>query len=238
MSQSAKRRKLRDDVVARKRNVYPIGYRSRRGMRVYGPYMRLGTPLGTKQYANFRYHDQITLTPGTGASAVHVFSANGLYDPDISGVGHQPRGFDQVMALYDHFVVIGSKITATISAISGETLSTLCGISLRDGSTAETDPNDYMEGGSTISRMLSVDGGSRSISTMKMGYSPKRFLGRSHPLADPQLKGSSSSDPEESAFFHVWAAPATSSGDQGPLDCVVTIDYLAVFIEPKDVSQS
>lgn len=41
----------------------------------------------------------------------HDFAANGMYDPDITGVGHQPMGFDQLAAIYQRYRVNACKIT-------------------------------------------------------------------------------------------------------------------------------
>ena len=44
-------------------------------------------------------------------SRENQFVANGAFDPNLTGVGHQPRGFDQFMAGYETFTVTGSKIS-------------------------------------------------------------------------------------------------------------------------------
>jgi len=36
---------------------------------------------------------------------VHEYALNGLYDPDLSGVGHQPMGFDQLSAMWKRYRV-------------------------------------------------------------------------------------------------------------------------------------
>jgi hypothetical protein len=40
-----------------------------------------------------------------------VFAMNGVYDPDITQAGHQPRLFDQLMGLYQRYRVIKSAIS-------------------------------------------------------------------------------------------------------------------------------
>ena len=42
-----------------------------------------------------------------------IFQANSCYDPDFSGSGHQPMGFDQWMALYSRYRVHASTIRVT-----------------------------------------------------------------------------------------------------------------------------
>lgn len=50
-----------------------------------------------------------TATNGIGI-LYHQFNANSLYDPDFTFTGHQPRGFDQLMTLYQSYTVTGVKI--------------------------------------------------------------------------------------------------------------------------------
>lgn len=50
----------------------------------------------------------------TSALFEKTFRGNGLYDPDQSGVGHQPLGFDQWMAFYTRYRVYASRIKVTI----------------------------------------------------------------------------------------------------------------------------
>lgn len=231
MAPIAKRRKRFDDVGARKRMAYPVGYRSRRGVRVYGPYIRLGTPLGTKQYANFRYHDQITLAPATGSSAVHVFSANGMYDPDITATGHQPRGFDQVMALYDHYVVLGAKITCIFGS-GGTSGASVCGIRVADNATVSAS-NDYnMEAGNCVVGANPVSTGGDPL-RLTMQVNPNKFLGRSNPLSDPELKGTTSANPTEQCYFHVFAFMNNAAGTPVNEYVSVILEYSAMLIEPK-----
>lgn len=63
--------------------------------------------LGSRKIVSFVYSDRVGLQTTTGGLAIApvVFSLNGLFDPDVSGAGHQPRGFDQWMALFKRFKV-------------------------------------------------------------------------------------------------------------------------------------
>lgn len=40
----------------------------------------------------------------------NVYRLNGMFDPDKTGVGHQPMGFDQYMQLYHKYKVTGVKV--------------------------------------------------------------------------------------------------------------------------------
>jgi hypothetical protein len=68
-------------------------------------------PLPNNFVTKLRYHDSVPINAANGTVAGHVFRANSPYDPDYTASGHQPRYFDQIMPLYDHYQVLGSKIT-------------------------------------------------------------------------------------------------------------------------------
>lgn len=55
------------------------------------------------------YRQRVTMGGSAGVQ-IQKFRGNDLYDPDISGTGAQPYGFDQWMNLYERFRVLGSSI--------------------------------------------------------------------------------------------------------------------------------
>ena len=68
-----------------------------------------------------RYCTQVSIPGGAGHGS-YQFRANSLYDPDLSGVGHQPMGFDEMSARYLHYQVLGSRIKVS-PIINGTTTS-------------------------------------------------------------------------------------------------------------------
>jgi len=51
-----------------------------------------GNPFPDKYFAKFRYIDDIAL--GGALFQHNVYRGNSLFDPDFTGIGHQPMGFD------------------------------------------------------------------------------------------------------------------------------------------------
>lgn len=194
--------------------------------------------LQTQQKTVFIYHEEFVLNPAVGGiPADYVFSCNGLFDPNITGVGHQPRGFDQLMVLYDHYVVIGAKIVVTFSTTDPAGDGNMCGVTVRDNSTALTTANSIMEaryisygglGGETNGPPISVE----------LSVNPNYFLGRSKPLSDPDLKGSASANPVEQCYFHVFGYPCEIARDSSGMQVQARIEYETVLIEPKQPGAS
>lgn len=221
----------RKKTVARRRR------RTRRRKRSYVPRsfgsLARNSPVPIRFPVKMTYVEQFTINPGAGTCATYVFSGNGLYDPNITGTGHQPRGFDQLMALYDHYVVVGSKATCKYS--TADVVSVACCLAVTDSGSTSTDINNYMEHRTNRHTITGADSSSR---TLTIASSPRTYLGRSKVLSDPELKGTSSANPSEGYFFHVAAEATDGSSDPGSMSCLMTIEYSVVFIEPKRINQS
>lgn len=220
-------------------------YTRRRRRRPYKRYKRPfsvsqnNNGIARRQIVRMTYIQQISLNPTLGVSATHVFSANGCYDPDITGVGTQPYGFDQWMPFYNHFVVLGSKCSVSfIPTGTGDNGAFIGSISLKSSTTSSpTELTRQLEYPQTVYRMCGNSRANNGI-TLSKNFSAKKFLGRASPLSDPALKGSVSANPTEGAYYHVTVTPNTATGDLSSVDCLVRINYIVALIEPSILPKS
>lgn len=191
----------------------------------------------TKSKRHLLYYDNPSINPGAaGAAATHVFSCNGLYDPNITGTGHQPLGFDQLTPLYDKYTVIGAKITITF-ANTDSTYAQFGGVFITRNSATEIDPTKIIENGKGKYVRLGPAGLDSSQATITMTCPVAKFLGISKILSEDDCSGDSTSNPAQECYFHVWAAPGISV-DAAPVNLNVLIEYIAVFTEPKLLATS
>lgn len=189
--------------------------------------------LGNSFVTSLKYFEEGPINPVTTGTSVWVFSANGLYDPNVTYTGHQPRGFDQLMPLYDHYVVIGSKCHVKLCTQNPGELPVTCTLALRDSATSETTPIDYIEGRNCKFTLLPP----AETHQLTMNYSPKKFFSIKDVMADDEQQGTISSMPAEQAYYHL--SLTTASGDEvGPICCSWYIEYIVKFIEPKQPAQS
>lgn len=187
--------------------------------------------LGKTRKATLRYAatEQIdgSVTPGSV-----IFRANGMHDPEVALGGHQPRGFDQLMAFYDHFVVIGATITVYASVVSGGG-SAIVSIQNRDSATPALTRDDVIEYGDKSTTILGGTDTER-VAVLSHSVNVGKFLGRSSVMSDPDLKGSAVGDPAEQAYFHVYAIHGSNdTEDAPPVFLTCEIEYTAIMIEPK-----
>ncbi len=167
----------------------------------------------------------------------HIFSANGCFDPDITGAGHQPLGFDQYMALYDHYKVLSSIITVDFfphTSTGPEADQMFAGVILVDDTTPNGSLQNIIENNANY-RTLSAGAGAQTIRVKNKFDIKTYFRSRSKGAAD--LLGTNAANPTEQAFYHVWVAPC-NGGDSSVLCVGVKIEYIVQFSEATIVAQS
>lgn len=197
------------------------------------------SPFPASIVTKMRYNETILLNPGISTPAVHYFSANGLYDPNITGSGHQPLGFDQYTPIYDHYTVLGSRIT--IRAVANDSSTPLganmVGVYTNDDTTAVTSYDTVIEQGKGNVKILSGASATGQC-TVAHNFSTKKFFGVTDVKDNDQLKGSSSTNPGDGAFFVVFAQGLDAATNQGALFANVTIDYIVQWSEQRSLAQS
>lgn len=139
-------------------------------------------------------------------------------------------GFDQMMALYNHYEVIGAKITLT--AINSGTVEGFnMGIKLDDNSTlAANDLNNSFEHPMTSWRSVSSTYDTPNVITQT--FSQKSFFGDKS--GDRETWGDAAANPIDQAYFICIVGPVTTTQDLATLPMVAQIDYLVKWHEPKD----
>lgn len=188
------------------------------------------TLLKTSQVATLRYAVDFNLDPGIGGTPiVRLFSANGCYDPDITGIGTQPRGFDQMMLLYRHYVVEEAMIELYADHSSNTTVGQVVSIAVKDGTGVVSRKGVLEETISTIKALGNSVGGP-STQYLKMSVKPLQYLGTS--VKDDGVKGSASSNPSDQVIFSVSTMPNDDAVDAAKVSFVGRITYKVRFIEP------
>lgn len=186
--------------------------------------------LRTRQNVVLRYHETFTINPGlAGVPGYYVFRSNSCYDPNLTGVGHQPRGYDQIMAMYQYLAVKEAQIEIWFHASDGaDTI--LCISADAQGPTGTANRNEMMEQRTAVYK---AGGGVSSTgpSYVTMRVKPWELAGST--LSDSEYKHLENANPTITQFFNVFAAPLDAS-DAGDVNCVARITYHCVVTEPKN----
>lgn len=202
--------------------------------------LRIGIPYC--QLLKLRYTDQFLLDPpSAGVCSDHVFRINSIYDPDFTGVGHQPRYFDQYFGnedgsgMYKHFVVLGAKVTARMSN-SDTARPVNVGMRISDSSTAIINPSDYMEAANARTKQLGVVSSGSSTKTIVMKWSAKKWFGKPNVTTERDLQGSNVDNPNEVAYLHVFTE--NPFADNVGVYTVITIDFIVQARSPVLAAES
>lgn len=188
-----------------------------------------------------RYCEEVLINATAGAVQSHSFAANGMYDPNITGTGHQPMNYDTWMGLYDHYVVLSSKIKAThVWSSSGDAPSPTAylAIGLTDvaGQLAAMAPMELLEN-RTVKKAKylippSISAAPNGSVSVGMSFNASKFFGvsKSAVTANDKLQGSTTTNPTDLANFEI-ACAAVGGNDPAAFRFLVEIEYVALLSE-------
>lgn len=174
-------------------------------------------------------------------SSAIVFRINSLYDPEFSVGGHQPLGFDEWSVFYNKYLVLGAKVRADCFATSTTTTisNAIVGIRFDSASSVVTSLTSIIENGRCRwKRMARADSGN-ATTTVVSKWSARKWWGGKSKMENEIHGAATSADPSKVAYCHVFAGPVSeSTSDLGAIRVRVTIDFIALFTDVKNLSSS
>lgn len=177
-----------------------------------------------------KYNAFVTVTiavPGIGS---YNFAANGLYDPDLSGVGHQPHYYDQLTALYNHYVV--TKSTMKLRLLNLPTNGIAYGIFLDDdNSPSLANRFDAIEREGCV--WSTAARGQLDGRTVSKVFNASKYFGP-NVVNGSRFTGDITSNPSEMAHFYAWAAGTSTE----TVEFCIEILYDVQWSELKTVVSS
>jgi len=203
-----------------------------------------GQGLPNQIICKFRYAEEINIDATT--ISAYVFRANSLYDPNYTGTGHQPAPYDQMKLFYKKFKVIGSKITVrpTQKDTNYEQLCAYCGII---NSKTGADYASY----SGVENILESKWGKRfklvgaytskgaankaDAAYVSSTWSLKRDETRL--ASDNDFSHPSATNPTEARYFEL-VNMSVALNNPAQFFYLVTIDYIAICMDPEVITQS
>lgn len=209
--------------------------KSRRTPRVPRP---IGSGIQQNYRTKLRYAYEGVL-PCTNYASV-VFRAGSCFDPEFAVGGHQPYYYDQLAALYQHYIVHKSKITVTacgtgaaITRVDSPTTLVLFGDD--SGSAAFVGKQTILERpGCKAALFPAFDVGNSVTKKLTMTYDKDKVFKN---YKNSELQALTTANPAEDYYFIVagWNTNGpTSSG----IWLQIAIEYDVEFFEVKEVSGS
>jgi len=178
--------------------------------------------------AKMIYCESFTINPGTGgATGTRVYSCNGLFDPSVTGVGHQPAGFDELMGIYAEYIVVGSTCKLTCRGVTAAE-PYLGGISVQRTNATYTDFQRYVENADTVYKPVAApDSGGACLVTINHKCD-MRSAG-TNILTDPDFFGTNAANPSEQRFYHILCQAFNGTSDIPAQEFWIEITYDVIF---------
>lgn len=189
----------------------------------------------TSRIVKLRYSVSGVQAAGTAGlmSVMTAFRANSIYDPNSAVGGTTVLDYTKWAGQYNHYHVLGSKITYTIVQAAGDMTSLVFLTKVDDNGTSFSGANPYYEWESDPTVKMKAFNLSSDTKPFKFSrkFSTKRFLGK-RPTDTSALFGA---NPAEQAYF-CSALQCANLTDQVPtFTYIVRIDYIVKLSEPKDL---
>lgn len=190
-----------------------------------------------------KYCETVSINPAiTGVTAVHSFGANNLYDPSVTGVGHQPTPYDQLAAFFGHYRVLKAIMTcrpinadAASECILSSALvldgATQAGVTFDDLRQSERVSTNWVYSGDTSWSNVGVDG------PVTIAYDPKELYGP-QAVTDDSLEAQTTTSPARIPLLQVCLNSLQNGADPGAQNIHVQIMYLAEFTRPQTIGSS
>lgn len=175
-----------------------------------------------------RYVDTYALVSSSGALAKQIMYLNSTFDPDNSGVGHQPLYRDTYAAIYDQYAVVSTKATVQFQSLATGT-SMVVGMVIDDDNTPSTSPTTLMEQNLGKHTLLPPLNGSLSNRTLTISWNAKKHLGID-PFVSQTYKTAVGSNPSEIASLAIWSIPADGTST-ATCQVQVTLEMEVLFTE-------
>lgn len=201
-----------------------------------GQWMTPGIPRQMVVVLRYPFSDTVTLNAGNSYQYDWVFRGNSAYDPDQTGAGSQPTGYDQWCGFYGYYRVDRSKLvvhanTTEVATTQAQVLLTVFPhISVNPGADYETLMGACRGANSRVVNLYTKNESTIAISTNRILY-PELLPTNNNFCA------ASNANPAFEWYWHVTLDSSTVASD---VDVLVTgyIDYKVMFFRPGVIAPS
>lgn len=205
---------------------------------------RNARPFADKYKFNMRYVQAGQLDASDTNFAKQTWSMNSLYDPNTTGTGHQPMGFDQLAAIYGRYLVTGAKITTTFESRNANANQTaMVGMTVHPNASflASTldDVAALVEQGKTVYKYLGTSQSGRSVVSLTRKISLRKELSVNDLIGNLEEYGALvTGSPNDGIWCTCWAVSPNGTDNPDSVNYLTKIEFTGYFLEAKLLTQS
>jgi hypothetical protein len=195
-------------------------------------------PFGTKplfpptRRVALAYSERVAMTEAAGGVGItYAFSLNSLFDPNATGVGAQPVGFDEISAMYGQYRVWKARVKLTFMNATTN-VSSIVGAFATYQPTAPADPNAWLcQPFCKSGRIEALGSVSSTVLTMDVDIPSVLGLTKQQYDSDMDYVGTPSGSPTRQAYLMLFLR-GFGNTTAGSGVCFVQIEYLTQFSRP------
>lgn len=190
-------------------------------------------PIPNRYICKMKYATSIV----TDATGQYVFNLNSLFDPDRSGFGHQPYGFDPLAALYNRYRVISTGWRIQNPASNTGTPVITASLPSNDLGLTFADTGQLLEN-PRCKYITQIPGA--SIETLRgKSYLPK-LMGRpkSQYMSDDNYQATVVASPTELGLLYLTTFNGLSGSAFPGIALTVVMEFTCEFFDAKRIVQS
>ena len=203
-----------------KKSTYGQSYRPAKARKTIAPLNRSMSYYGGPFPPTFRtrvsYGTSFQLVATTGTVANQIFAMNGLYDVDLTSVGHQPRYFDTLCgaggtaAPYKNYSVHSCSIVVSSCVVSPDAAGVVSILAITPSTDATNWPTssaEMLERRECKTKQVGYYGGGQNIMTGLRHFRKIKDMYGDISVDEANLKGAYNTNPNTVPVFHVSAIP-------------------------------
>jgi hypothetical protein len=198
-------------------------------------YANVPTVVKPGTIVKMKYTDLITLSNFAVGQDYHTFRAASIFDPDLTGSGHQPLGHDQWAQLYQRYRVLGCKMKVTfINQSSTITEAEHVGMCVAETSGLAL-ARDMAEQTKTRQSLIGPTGNQSWTGTLYVDLA--RFEGDPGAKYDKDYSADMGTNPVRDIFFYIWAQDLNAD-DSVEVTALVELEYTVRLYDRIDLTRS
>lgn len=188
------------------------------------------SPIPARQIVKMKYAQNINTAAGTAYN--YKFNLNSIFDPDFTGVGHNPYGYDQLALLYNRYRVISCSYV--ITGYSGAT-GIAYGVCPANEVLTFTTLAELRE--NPRSRHTTQYPGGSTTKLVGKIYMPS-LVGRSKTqyMSDDRYQALFTANPQEQAILNCVGLDLSEVG--ASINWTITLEYTVEVFDVKPLAQS
>jgi len=196
-----------------------------------------GFPLTSR--ATLKYCDVLTVNAPAGLAGGASYRANSIFDPDETGTGHQPMGYDTFALIYGVYCVLSSRMRITAVASGNTGALCACGIGLDDDGVIGTpSTSTLIERGGYNYKYYKDSSSCVDPVSVTASFDATKWFGKKYTVDDPNMSALIGANAGRSCRYIVFVGPLDASSDLSTTTFSVEIEFDCLFSMPKDQSSN